>query len=149
MNGQVLLLILGAGFGVLVGWLISRSQYASQLNNDLVEKGKAEAQTAAYQKQLSDSHLSLDNERDVNASLRERVASAEAVNRNLLEKLETQKQELAELQKRLTTEFENLANRILDEKSRKFTEQNRENIATILSPLQDRIREFQKKVEDT
>jgi DNA recombination protein RmuC len=42
-------------------------------------------------------------------------------------------------------EFENLANKILDEKSNKFTEQNKENMKNILSPLQDKIQLFEKK----
>ncbi|HBS54090.1 MAG TPA: DNA recombination protein RmuC, partial [Flavobacterium sp.] len=46
-------------------------------------------------------------------------------------------------------EFENLANKILDEKSNKFTEQNKENMQNILTPLQDKIQLFEKKVEDT
>jgi DNA recombination protein RmuC len=40
--------------------------------------------------------------------------------------------------------FENLANKILDEKSNKFTEQNKENMKNILSPLQDKIQLFEK-----
>jgi DNA recombination protein RmuC len=60
-----------------------------------------------------------------------------------------QKQEVEKLQEKFTKEFENLANKILDEKSSKFTEQNRENIKNILSPLQERIQLFEKKVEDS
>jgi DNA recombination protein RmuC len=60
-----------------------------------------------------------------------------------------QKQEVEQLQEKFTKEFENLANKILDEKSSKFTEQNRENIKNILTPLQERIHLFEKKVEDS
>lgn len=60
-----------------------------------------------------------------------------------------QKQELEKLQEKFTKEFENLANKILEEKSNKFTEQNRENIKNILTPLQEKIYLFEKKVEDT
>jgi DNA anti-recombination protein RmuC len=41
-------------------------------------------------------------------------------------------------------ELKNLANKILDEKSNKFTEQNKENMKNILSPLQDKIQLFEK-----
>ena len=68
---------------------------------------------------------------------------------NLFEKNKSQKQEVEQLQEKFTKEFENLANKILDEKSNKFTEQNKENIKNILSPLQDKIQLFEKKVEDT
>ena len=60
-----------------------------------------------------------------------------------------QKQEVEKLQERFTKEFENLANKILEEKTNKFTEQNKENMKNILLPLQDKIHLFEKKVEDT
>ena len=44
--------------------------------------------------------------------------------------------------------FENLANKILDQKSAKFTEANKENIKSLLEPLDKDIRNFRKKVED-
>lgn len=68
---------------------------------------------------------------------------------NLWERNKEQKQEVEKLQERFSKEFENLANKILEEKSTKFTEQNRENMKNILSPLQDKIQLFEKKVEDT
>ncbi len=69
--------------------------------------------------------------------------------RSLAEKLESQKAELEELQKKFTTEFENIANKILRENSREFTFLNQKNIHEILSPLKDKIEKFEKKVEDT
>lgn len=60
-----------------------------------------------------------------------------------------QKETVAQLQEKFTKEFENLANKILDEKSHKFTEQNHKNIKQILSPLQEKIQLFEKKVEET
>jgi len=58
-------------------------------------------------------------------------------------------EELEERQKQLRTDFENLANKILDAKSEKFTLQNKENIKNILHPLQEKIQLFEKKVDDT
>lgn len=60
-----------------------------------------------------------------------------------------QKEEVEKLQEKFTKDFENLANKILDEKSTKFTEQNQKNIKQILSPLQEKIQLFEKKVEET
>ncbi len=68
---------------------------------------------------------------------------------NLWERNKEQKQEVEQLQEKFTKEFENLANKILEEKTSKFTEQNKENLKNILSPLQDKIQLFEKKVEDT
>ncbi|WP_336068805.1 DNA recombination protein RmuC [Mesoflavibacter sp. CH_XMU1404-2] len=58
-------------------------------------------------------------------------------------------EELAQQQEQLRKDFELLANKILEEKSNKFTEQNKENIKNILNPLQEKIQTFEKKVEDT
>ncbi|WP_026811468.1 DNA recombination protein RmuC [Arenibacter latericius] len=68
---------------------------------------------------------------------------------NLQLKNREQKEEVEKLQATFAKEFENLANKILDKNSSKFTEQNRENIKNILIPLQERIVLFEKKVEDS
>lgn len=66
----------------------------------------------------------------------ERVLSAE--------KLEL----LAKAEVELSNRFKNLANEILEEKSKKFTEQNQSNLSQLLDPLRAKIIEFQTKVED-
>ena len=68
---------------------------------------------------------------------------------NLWKRNKEQKEEVEKLQEKFTKEFENLANKILEEKSSKFTEQNKENMKNILSPLQEKIQLFEKKVDDT
>ncbi len=55
--------------------------------------------------------------------------------------------EIEERQEQLRKDFELLATKILDEKSEKFTLQNKENIKNILNPLQEKIQGFEKKVE--
>ena len=70
-------------------------------------------------------------------------------NNNLKEKLALHKEETEKLQEKFTKEFENLANKILEEKSTKFTEKNKENMQTILNPLQEKIKLFEDKVEKT
>ncbi len=69
--------------------------------------------------------------------------------KNLQLKLEENKNEVEKLQEKFIKEFDNLANKILDEKSNKFTEQNKENIKNILSPLQEKIKVFEDKVDKT
>ncbi len=86
------------------------------------------------------------NEKD---ALTIQLSKKEADFENLWERNKEQKQEVEQLQEKFTKEFENLANKILEEKTNKFTEQNKENIKTILAPLQDKIQLFEKKVEDT
>lgn len=56
---------------------------------------------------------------------------------------------LTEARETLSNQFKALAADILEEKSRRFTEQNRENIGQLLNPLNQRIQEFGKLVQDT
>jgi len=81
---------------------------------------------------------------------------------NLKLELEGLKSELKHLQIRITAqngflesskeqtkqEFENLANKILEEKSVKFSDQNQRNISMILNPLRERIQDFEKQLKD-
>ena len=58
-------------------------------------------------------------------------------------------EEVEERQAQLRKDFELLATKILDEKSEKFTNQNKENIKQILNPLQEKIKSFEDKVDLT
>lgn len=69
--------------------------------------------------------------------------------KNLQEQNLKRDEELAKQQEQLRKDFELMASKILDEKSEKFTLQNKENIKQILTPLQEKIQVFEKKVEDT
>jgi len=75
------------------------------------------------------------------------LATKNEEHKNLQLKLSENKKEVNELQSKFTKEFENLANKILEEKSTKFTLQNKENLKTILNPLHEKIQTFEKKVE--
>ena len=68
--------------------------------------------------------------------------------RHLQQRLNDQKSELEEMQTHFRAEFKNLANDILEEKSRRFTQQNSEQLDQLLKPLGERITEFQRKVEE-
>lgn len=70
-------------------------------------------------------------------------------NEVLKEKNETIKKEIEDLGNRYTNEFKNLASEILEDKSKRFTEENQKNIRLILDPLNTDIKEFRKKVEET
>lgn len=78
----------------------------------------------------------------------QQLATEIANNKALNEKLQTQKDEIEAMGKKFNTEFENIANRILDIKSEKFTELNKTNLKTILEPLDKNITDFKTKVEE-
>ncbi len=67
----------------------------------------------------------------------------------LLNSVEENKKFSDQVQKSFSHQFENLAQKIFEEKSTKFTDQNHKQLASLLDPLRDRIKDFEKKVEDT
>ena len=67
-----------------------------------------------------------------------------------LEKNQKQKlDELNQMKEILSLEFKNLANEIFDEKSKKMSDANKENLSNILNPLKENIERFERKVEST
>jgi DNA recombination protein RmuC len=121
---------------------LEREQLATQLNakneqlNDLelrLDKRELELKDLLHQKEHL--NISLAEQRTAFAKAEEKHTDAQG--------------EIEKLNEKFSKEFENLANRILDEKSTKFTDQNRKNIEQILSPLQEKIKSFEKRVEDT
>ncbi len=118
----------------------------------LVEQLRAETDQRSAAEQKASRISSLESELAVlqehNATLRSKLSSLES-------QLESQEKTAAEklelvvhAREELTSQFKNLANDILDEKSRKFADQNKSNLETLLGPLGDKIRDFQKRVED-
>ena len=91
----------------------------------------------------------LTTSRNTQESLRLELARKESELTHQQSKLEEQQGEVEKLQEKFTKDFEILANKILEDKSTKFTAKNKENIEQILSPLQEKIKSFEKKVEDT
>lgn len=67
----------------------------------------------------------------------------------LNEKFTHRQEELESLQKQFKAEFENLAQKIFEEKSTKISEENQKNIKTLLDPLRERITDFSQKVEES
>ncbi|GLU55202.1 DNA recombination protein RmuC [Dyadobacter frigoris] len=80
--------------------------------------------------------------------INQKLATAMAENIALVEKLATQKDEMARLGEKFNLEFQNIANKIFESKSEKFTELNRANLSLILEPLGKNIAEFKNKVEE-
>jgi DNA recombination protein RmuC len=56
---------------------------------------------------------------------------------------------LNEAKEALTNQFKNLANEILEDKTRKFTEQNAQQLDILLKPLQTKLTEFKEQVSNS
>jgi DNA recombination protein RmuC len=76
------------------------------------------------------------------------VIRLEAETAHLRDKLDTQKRDLEELQAKVKAEFTVLAQSILDEKSAKFTEQNKANLDQVLAPLKENLTRFEQQVKE-
>lgn len=138
---EVLYLVIGliAGGGivylVLRSWLSGRRQYMKEKVIGLEEE------TLALDRQIKERETEM-------IRLTRELAVATTNHTNLKEKLEEQKTEISKLHDRFRIEFKNLANEIFEEKSKKFTEQNRSNLDQLLKPLGEKIRDFEKKIGD-
>jgi len=151
-------LILLAGFSILY-FKLARSGKAESLTEldslkkvveDLsMEKRVLEEKNTLFQENLDRIYSQIKEKDslilDLNGQLFQKTAEYKA----LFEKLEEQKADLNRIQEKFRIEFKNLANDILEEKTQKFTEQNKVKLDELLKPLGDKIRDFEKKVEET
>ncbi len=146
---EIVWLFVGAGIGVVITYLGLRSigseKDKSAATGLLIEQEK----NKSIQQQLNECKLELQRERQQVIEAQTSLAAAEADYRNLQEKLDDQKKEVESLQEKFAIHFKNLANEILEEKSKKFAEQNKSSIFELLKPLGEKIVEFEKKVDET
>lgn len=165
-----LYLLIGLVAGIAIAWIFGRMLMSGSTR--ILQAQKDELEKEAKNRQAENAEL-LRTASELNAvsrSLQTRIdellkeaaeknekilehtrsnAELDAVNRSLKEKLEGQSDEIARIQKEARLEFEQIANKILEDKSKRFTEVNKENIGNILKPLGDNLDKFRQKVEET
>ncbi|WP_316770134.1 DNA recombination protein RmuC [Pedobacter frigiditerrae] len=114
----------------------------------LMRKPVANNDTINY---LKEEKLKLEDElndlRERFNSERSNLIKAEALVNSHRDKLAEQQKNLEDLQQKFTLEFSLIANKILDEKTAKFTAQNQTNLDSILNPLKANIKSFEEKVD--
>jgi DNA recombination protein RmuC len=142
MINYLIFLFSGLAAGLLIAWIFLR-----QRTNSVIQTGSL--QLIRIENEVMAQKNSLDTKEKEILRLTGLVAEKDAGLRNLKERLDEQKAELVNMQDKMKTEFKNLANEILDEKSRKFTEQNREKLDEILKPFSENLKDFKRKVEET
>lgn len=84
---------------------------------------------------------------ETRAEADKRLAEARAEIRIWSERFETQTAERGKLEKQFTDYFQNLANDILEDKTKRFTETNRQNIGDLLRPLGENLEKFRQRIE--
>lgn len=138
---SIVMLLIGAIVGAVIVWLVMRKQ--------------SEQSRVLYEQSMSDT-VAL---REKVTALTAELATAQADGRHLQQQLDKQlseaqaaqeqhKRELAEMQQRLTTEFENIANRVLQQRQEDFSQQSRKQIGDMLLPLSERIKDFREQVSN-
>lgn len=149
-------IIIGVVFGALSGWIVAQSRYSRKVQDYTARLSSAETGLFAAKQNLADKGAEIEKLNKEIIALGEKVsdgiqklATESAVKEALKEKLLEQKKELEDMAKKLNLDFEIIANRILDNKTEKFTELNKKNLDAILEPLGKNIEEFKKTVKDT
>lgn len=137
------------GLGFLIGKLLSSNQSSATLAQKEEQIRQLTQQVTSGQQQWQTAQAEKETLRTEREALALQLTKKEVDFSNLVERNKEYRQEVEQLQEKFTKEFELLAQKILEEKTTKFTEQNKENLKTILSPLQEKIQLFEKKVEDT
>ena len=127
-----------------------KEAYFNKIIAEISAENKTQIQKIAEQQELNERQNSeikdLQNDKNQLIGLKSQLA---AQNESLQQLLDSQKEEIVKIQEEAKLQFENLANKILEEKTLKFTEQNQQNLKNILNPLQEKITDFEKKVENT
>lgn len=160
---NVLFLVIGLLAGFFIGYLINKSKGSSAVDTDevqllrtqkavLEEKFRDQEKTSALfvvelKEQINQLKIDIDAERAKLAEANKSLEQSRTFFKAQDEKLKEQRQQIEDLQLKLTKDFENIANKILTENSSKFTEQNKTNLDGILNPLRERIKDFEEKVD--
>ncbi|MBL7938779.1 MAG: DNA recombination protein RmuC [Flavobacteriales bacterium] len=139
--------------GLLLGLLLGVVGYAqrsrSRENGTIALLREQHAQERTDLERRLDEYARNANDRtreamDLNAQLAGEVER----NRGLQEKLDHQQADLEKAQERMTTEFKVIANELLTARGKELNEQQQEKLGTILQPLHDKIKDFEKQVRD-
>ncbi len=158
---DLLYLFTGVLTGGMAAWIIAtlrvrsktvpKNSYESLLfeeNARKVDQALVKEKLADREKELEDCKRELAEMSKAYNETYQSLASYAADNRVLREKIETREKDVLALRERFNLEFEQIASKILEEKSEKFTRLNRDNLDSILKPFGENIDSFRKKVEE-
>jgi DNA recombination protein RmuC len=159
MNGampQIVCALFGLAIGAVISWLLARPRQrealAAAANTALQASMELQIELSAAQERAG-RVPELERELAANADEAGALAIEVAQLRNTLEHERSVSQDklalLLDAKQALADQFKALAGEILEEKSKRFTEQNQTNLGALLDPLKLRINEFQTKIEDT
>jgi DNA recombination protein RmuC len=155
---------LAAGFlaGIIIAYFIfyllnkskivskkSFDNLSSQFNETVIASKLNEEKANSLSGEKKELTEKISNQQNEIIAHQQKIAALTANNNFISEKLVNQKTEFEELQKTAHLQFEKIANKLLEEKSLKFTEANKTHMETLLNPLKEDINKFKTKVEET
>ena len=145
---EIVYLIIGLFTGIVIGVLYSKTKtdksQSSIDTSQYVSKELYQSEKNRIEKIETDNRIKQDQIGDLKAD----VSSRDATIENLNLKIKEEGERLLKQQKHLESQFENMANKILEQKSEKFAQQNQKNIDQILKPLGVKIKSFEESIED-
>ena len=124
--------------GYVIGQYLTKLKLTTERPTELITTLKEELQQSRAQ--LEQSRTELQDALSKNIQ-------AESDLKHLRKEQDQRADELRKLQEDFSLKFEHLAQKIFEDKSKKFTDQNKENIDLILKPLQEKIKSFEDRVE--
>jgi len=140
---DIIYLILGLLLGALLSYLWLKGNRSGMLEK-LIQEHPITQELRKVQTLLQ---VEIVTERNLKTQLVSELATARQQMISYQDKLATQVQELSEIRIQFRAEFENLAQRIFEEKSTTFSKQNKEQLEVVLNPLRDKLKDFENKVE--
>lgn len=142
-------ILIGLIIGIALGWFIaSRKGDGAAQTAELLRASHLE-EKAALQQQAAQAQARAEAATHDGAELKAALAAEQERGRHAQQRLQEQKAEMEQLQARLTTEFENIANRLLSQRGRELNEQQQEKLRGILDPLHEKIKGFDELVRRT
>ncbi|WP_420598665.1 DNA recombination protein RmuC [Neptuniibacter sp.] len=120
---------------------LQKTRLDERLNNLEPLLTQAASDRTNLEKKLEQTAFQLADRNEVVAELEARLETERSSHNEKLKTLEQAREQLKQ-------EFQNLANRIFDEKSKRFSENSKENLGHLLNPLRDQLGDFKRRVED-
>ena len=142
-----LTVVIGALVSLALGALSAAWVASRRFSSVAAESAGHAARSEQFSAELEKTRQELAAERTKNDILTGQFATAESGRLHLEQRLIDEARHVSEIQAQFRAEFENLANRILEEKSTKFLTQNHEHLSTMLDPLRQRLGEFRDRIE--
>lgn len=157
--------------GLLLGFIMAFAYFKSALKSNMLEaekkfesrftdlsvlKNETETQNRVLQSQLEEMNREkqrfsdlYEKESQEKQEVEKILVVKQAAYVHITEKMDEERKKIEELQNTFKIEFENIAHRILKQNTLDFNESSNKKMMDILTPLKEKIHEFEKKVEDT